>query len=109
MCHPRVGGDLVKGVMKQYYVYVLASKKNGVLYIGVTNNLVKRINEHKAGLKANFTDRYYIKRLVYFEILENITDAIIREKRLKKWNRSWKIRLIEQDNPEWRDISNQLY
>jgi len=88
-----------------YFVYILASKRNGTLYIGVTNNLIKRIYFHKKGLIDGFTKKYNIKKLVYFEIYQNINDAILREKRLKKWKRKWKIRLIETNNPKWKDLS----
>ena len=92
----------------QYYVYILASKKNGTLYIGVTSNLVKRIYEHKNELAEGFTKKYSVHKLVYFEITESVESAIAREKQLKKWNRAWKIRLIEKTNPEWRDLYMEL-
>ena len=88
----------------QYYVYILSSKKHGTLYIGVTSDLVKRIYEHKHDLIDGFTKQYKVHNLVYFEITESIGSAISREKNLKKWNREWKIRLIEKGNPEWRDL-----
>ncbi|MGZ6004607.1 MAG: GIY-YIG nuclease family protein [Candidatus Saccharimonadales bacterium] len=91
--------------MKSYYVYILASKKDGVLYIGVTNNLERRVWEHKNGVEDGFTKKYMVHRLVYFEQTENIEAAIVREKKLKKWKRSWKISLIEKNNPEWNDLS----
>ena len=92
----------------QYYVYILASKKNGTLYIGVTSNLVKRIYEHKNELAEGFTKKYSVHKLVYFEITESVESAIAREKQLKKWNRAWKIRLIEKTNPEWLDLYMEL-
>ena len=92
----------------QYYVYILASNKNGTLYIGVTSNLVKRIYEHKNELAEGFTKQYSVHNLVYFEITESVKSAIAREKKLKKWNRAWKIRLIEKTNPEWRDLYMEL-
>jgi len=92
----------------QYYVYILASNKNGTLYIGVTSNLVKRIYEHKNELAEGFTKQYSVHNLVYFEITESVESAIAREKKLKKWNRAWKIRLIEKTNPEWRDLYMEL-
>ena len=92
----------------QYYVYILASNKNGTLYIGVTSNLVKRIYEHKNELAEGFTKKYSVHKLVYFEITESVESAIAREKQLKKWNRAWKIRLIEKTNPEWRDLYMEL-
>jgi putative endonuclease len=88
----------------QYYVYILASRKKGTLYIGVTSDLVKRIYEHKHDLVEGFTRKYKVHNLVYFEITKSIESAIIREKTLKKWNREWKIRLIEKCNPEWHDL-----
>lgn len=89
----------------QYYVYILSSKRNGTLYIGVTNDLKRRVYEHKNGLIDGFTKKYSIKNLVYYEQTNDIHEAILREKRLKKWNRSWKIKLIEEMNPDWKDLS----
>jgi putative endonuclease len=89
---------------KTYYVYILASKKDGVLYIGVTNNLIKRIYEHKQGFVDGFTKKYYIKRLVYYEETSDIRSALEREKQLKNWKRDWKITLIEKNNPDWKDL-----
>ena len=90
--------------MKTYYVYILASKRNGTLYIGVTDNLKNRVYQHKTGLCNGFTKKYNIDKLVYFERFDSIDYAIVREKRLKKWNREWKIRLIEEKNPNWTDL-----
>lgn len=90
------------------YVYILASKRNGTLYIGVTSNLVKRIWEHKNDLAEGFTQKYNIHFLVYFEQHQYIDQAILREKQLKKWRRKWKLELIEKDNPEWRDLYNEI-
>ena len=90
--------------MKNYFVYILASKKNGTLYVGVTHDLVKRIYEHRQHLVKGFTDKYNVVRLVYFEMTSSVVDAIAREKTLKKWNRQWKIDLIEQKNPGWEDM-----
>jgi putative endonuclease len=89
-------------------VYVLASARRGTLYIGVTSDLVKRIWEHRNDLVAGFTREYGVHRLVYFEFHQRMQDAIQREKRLKKWNRLWKIELIENDNPEWRDLWDEI-
>jgi putative endonuclease len=91
--------------MKTYYIYILASKKNGTLYIGMTNDLVRRISEHKSGLIEGFTKKYSINRLVYYESTEVVNAAILREKQLKKWKRQWKVELIEKSNPDWRDLS----
>lgn len=88
----------------QCYVYILASRRNGTLYIGVTNNLSKRIYEHKNELTDSFTKKYRIHTLVYFETFDDIGEAILREKRMKKWNRSWKVELIEKNNPNWQDL-----
>ena len=90
--------------MKNFYVYILCSSKNGTLYVGVTNDLNRRVRTHKAGTISGFTKQYGVCHLVYFETFEAITVAIRREKQIKKWNRSWKIRLIEKMNPEWRDL-----
>ena len=91
-----------------YYVYMLASKKDGVLYTGVTNNLLRRVCEHKSDVKDGFTRKYHVHKLVYFERYGSINSAIVREKRIKKWNRQWKIRLIEENNPEWMDLSDEF-
>lgn len=89
-----------------YYVYILASKMNGVLYIGVTNNLDRRVYEHKNNLVKGFTKKYHVHNLVWYEHTYNIDSALQREKQLKKWNRGWKIRLIEESNPEWIDLAS---
>ena len=89
---------------KQYYVYIMASKRDGMLYIGVTSKLIKRVYEHKNDLVEGFTNKYHIHNLVYYEIAEDISAAISREKQLKKWNRAWKINLIEKSNPVWNDL-----
>ena len=95
--------------MKEYYVYILASKKNGVLYIGVTNSITRRVLEHKQNVNDGFTKRYNVHHLVYYETYTDIREAIHREKCLKKWNRAWKIRLIEESNPQWADLANGEY
>ena len=94
--------------MKSYYVYIMASKKDGVLYVGITNDLVRRVYEHRNDLTKGFTSRYYVHRLVYFEETDDIGAAIDREKQLKKWKRDWKIRLIEKENPEWDDLYDEI-
>ena len=86
------------------YVYILASAPNGILYVGVTNDLVRRVYEHRNGLIAGFTKKYSVKRLVYFERYDDIRTAIQRERNLKHWSRKWKVRLILKDNPEWNDL-----
>ncbi|MCK4905869.1 GIY-YIG nuclease family protein [bacterium] len=93
---------------KQYFVYILASRKNGTLCIGVTNDLIKRVYGHKHNLVEGFTQKYNVHRLVYFETTEDINSAIHREKCIKKWKRTWKIQLIEKDNPTWADLYDAL-
>ena len=90
------------------YVYMMASKRNGTLYIGVTSDLSKRAWEHREGVADGFTKRYGCKSLVWFEVHDDLQEARQREVRLKKWNRSWKLRLIEEQNPEWRDLYETL-
>ncbi len=92
---------------KQYYIYILASVSR-VLYIGVTNDLVRRIWEHKEGLAQGFTQQFHIKKLVYYEVTEDVRSAIEREKELKKWRREKKIALIEEMNPMWKDLYDEL-
>jgi putative endonuclease len=87
-----------------YYVYLLASRKDGALYIGVTNDLIRRTFEHRSKMIKGFTSKYNITRLVWFEIYDDPVSAISREKELKKWRRSWKVALIEQENPNWNDL-----
>ena len=87
-----------------YYVYLTASGKHGTLYLGVMNNLIRRIHEHKTKVVPGFTSRYDVVRLVWFEIYDDPTNAIAREKDIKKWRRDWKIRLIEEENPDWLDL-----
>lgn len=89
---------------KQYYVYVLASKNNGTLYIGITSNLIKRVFEHKNKCVEGFTGEYDVDKLMYFEIYGDVQDAITREKCLKRWKREWKINLIRKENPDWKDL-----
>ena len=90
------------------WVYILASNRNGTLYVGVTSNLVKRVWEHKSDAVAGFTSNYNVKQLVYFEQHECIEDAILREKRIKEWKRAWKVELIENKNPYWRDLYEEV-
>ncbi|MFA6551566.1 MAG: GIY-YIG nuclease family protein [Patescibacteria group bacterium] len=89
---------------RQYYIYILTNKTNEVLYIGVTNNLLQRIYQHKNKLINGFTARYNLNKLVYYEIYQYIQDAIQREKQIKKWNREWKIGQIQKFNPRWEDL-----
>jgi len=95
-------------IERSYWVYIVASQIGGTLYIGVTNNLVRRVYEHRMGLAEGFTKKHGIHRLVYFEQCGDIESAILREKRLKKWNRAWKIQLIEELNPNWDDLYPQI-
>ena len=90
--------------MNSYYVYILASRKSGTLYIGVTNDLVRRAYDHKSNVIQGFTEKYGVHNLVYYESYTDVRDALTREKRLKKWKRQWKIDLIESVNPDWRDL-----
>jgi putative endonuclease len=90
--------------MKHPAVYILASRKNGTLYTGVTSNLIARIWQHREHLVEGFTRQYGVTRLVWFEMHETMESAILREKRIKKWNREWKVEMIERANPEWRDL-----
>lgn len=90
--------------MKQYFVYILASSKYGTLYVGVTSNLENRINIHQSSVIKGFTQKYHVYNLVYYEIHNNPTEAIIREKQIKKWKRFWKINLIESINPNWEEL-----
>jgi putative endonuclease len=93
---------------KNYYVYILASKRNGTLYIGITSDLIKRAWQHKEKFVDGFTKKYNVNKLVYFEQYTDPENAIKREKRLKKYERQWKIKLIEKDNPQWKDLYNTL-
>ena len=98
----------IQNSVKQYYVYILASRKNGVLYIGITSNILKRVYEHKNNLVDGFTKKYHVHTLVYYEVFDDVREAITREKRIKKWNRQWKIVLIERVNQEWKDLYKGL-
>jgi putative endonuclease len=93
---------------KQPAVYILSSKRNGTLYVGVTSDLVKRVWEHKNDLLEGFTKKYGVHDLVYFELHGDMESAITREKQLKKWHRGWKIELIEKNNPTWRDLWSEI-
>lgn len=93
---------------KSYFISILASKRNGTLYIGVTTDLNKRVWQHKTKVLDGFTAEYDVDKLVYFEETSDVLSAITREKQLKKWNRSWKIKLIEENNPQWEDLYNDM-
>jgi len=94
--------------VRQPCVYILASERNGTLYVGVTSDIARRAWTHRYGETKGFTARYGVHRLVYVELHATMLDAILREKQIKKWRRAWKIRLIEQDNPQWRDLYDDL-
>ncbi len=94
--------------MKTYAIYIMASKRNGTLYTGVTSNLKKRVYQHKNGTYDGFTRKYNVHMLVWYEVTNSIEAAIRREKQIKKWRRKWKLKLIEELNPEWRDLSEDL-
>ncbi len=103
-----VGDDGQANMLQQYYVYILTSKRNGTLYIGVTNDLVRRVREHKSDAIEGFTKQYGVHQLVWYEVAATPLAAITREKQLKKWNRAWKLRLIEKMNPEWKDLYDEI-
>lgn len=90
-----------------YHVYILANRMNGTLYVGVTNDIARRVYEHRSGTASGFTRKHRVHRLVFAESFENIEEAIAMEKRLKKWHRAWKIQLIEKSNPDWQDLYRQ--
>jgi putative endonuclease len=96
------------GVDKQYFVYILASARNGTLYTGITSNLIKRVWQHKHGMVNGFTAKYKVTILVYYEIHNDPESAIKREKQIKKWRRAWKLRLIENKNPHWEDLYEKI-
>jgi len=93
---------------EQYFVYILTNKNNNVMYIGVTNNIVRRMFEHKNKLADGFTKKYNLNKLVYYEVSEDVESAIKREKQIKNWHRDWKMNLINQMNPEWQDLSGSI-
>lgn len=97
-----------KMLLKDYYVYIMASQRNGTLYIGVTNDIIRRAQEHKEGLLGGFTKRYRAHILVHYEVYGDIGDAIYREKQLKAWKRRYKLGLIEKNNPQWEDLYREL-
>jgi len=94
--------------MTAFYVYILASERNGTLYVGTTDNLVKRVWEHRVGAVASFTKRYGIKQLVWYEIHSSREAALLRERQLKKWQRAWKLTLVAERNPLWRDLWDEI-
>ena len=94
---------------RTYAVYILASQRNGTLYTGVTGDLSRRVHQHKSGTIGGFTKKYGVDQLVYLEPYSDVHEALAREKAIKKWRRAWKLQLIERDNPEWRDLSGDLF
>jgi putative endonuclease len=96
------------GNSRTYFVYILASRHHGSLYVGVTNSLLRRVREHRDGSVPGFTKRYGIKRLVYYEMFGDVREAIAREKEIKKWRRDWRLALIEKENPVWGDLWHRL-
>jgi putative endonuclease len=110
--HPRESGDpgppIGGAEQRRPCVYILASQRNGTLYVGVTNDLVRRVWQHRSDSAGGFVRRYGVSRLVFAEFHETMPDAILREKRIKKWRRAWKLQLIERQNPQWRDLCDYL-
>ena len=96
------------GKEHRYFVYMLASQRKGTLYVGVTGNLAGRVGEHRDKLMEGFTKKYDVHQLVWFEEFADVHDAILREKRIKKWRRAWKVELIEKENPDWNDLFKQI-
>ena len=104
----KLGYTLIMHEDFQPCVYIMASARNGTLYTGVTSHLLQRIAQHRKGAIKGFSSKYDVKRLVWFEVQEEMEHAILREKRIKKWNRDWKLELIEKDNPQWRDLAEDF-
>jgi putative endonuclease len=94
--------------VKHYYVYILSSKRNGTLYTGTTSDIIKRVHDHKNGLVEGFTKNYRVHNLVWYEMHSSVESAITREKQIKKWNRAWKLKMIEKENPEWIDLFESI-
>lgn len=103
-----IHSSIQKTLLNHYYVYILASKKNGTIYIGITNDIVRRVYEHKNKVNKGFTNKYNVNLLVYFENHSDVNQAIELEKQLKNWHRQWKVDLIEKDNPHWKDLFNSI-
>jgi putative endonuclease len=95
-------------MIMNYYVYIIASRKDGAIYLGVTNDIIRRVYEHRTKAARGFSSQYNITRLVWFEIYDDPTSAISREKQLKKWKRNWKVQLIEARNPKWEDLYQSI-
>ncbi len=108
-CHSRESGNPEEAlIMKNYYAYILSSKRNGTLYTGVTSDIIKRVYEHKQNVVEGFTKKYSIHMLVWYEIHDSSESAINREKQIKKWKRAWKLELIEKENPGWIDLYESI-
>ena len=105
----KVGSQKVAMSRREPAVYIMASRRNGTLYTGVTCDLARRAWEHQQGLVEGFTKKYKVHLLVYYEYHDDMYSAIVREKRIEKWNRAWKLRLIEEVNPDWRDLSGDVF
>ena len=109
ICHSELDSESnIIQIVKQYFVYVLASKENGTIYIGVTNNLKRRMYEHRTDTNDGFTKQYSVHKLVYYETTASVESAIQREKQLKGWRRLWKLELINKSNPEWSDLYDSI-
>ena len=108
-CHPVAQSTGSRGAGMPFYVYILASKRNGTLYVESTSNLMKRVWEHKNKVLEGFTSKYSVTNLVYFEQFEDAYGMVRRERRIKEWQRAWKIRIIEQQNPRWKDLYETIY
>ncbi|ADJ22113.1 Excinuclease ABC C subunit domain protein [Hyphomicrobium denitrificans ATCC 51888] len=93
---------------RRFYIYIMANKRNGTIYIGVTNDLARRVYEHREGLVKGFTSRYGLKSIVYYEAFDSVSLAIQRETSLKRWPRRWKLALIEKANPQWKDLVDEI-
>jgi len=93
---------------RQFYIYIMANKRNGTIYIGVTNDLARRVYEHREGLVKGFTSRYGLKSIVYYEVFDSVSLAIQRETSLRRWPRRWKLALIEKANPQWKDLVDEI-
>ena len=104
----KIADQPMGALRKNFFVYIMASKKDSVLYVGVTSGLPKRVWQHRESIVEGFTKKYFVRRLIYFEEQENAEIAIAREKQLKGWRRAWKIALIEKQNPEWNDLWDQI-
>jgi putative endonuclease len=109
ICHPElVSGSRKVNMSKEYFIYIITNSNNTTFYIGVTNNLIRRIFEHKKGKVDGFSKKYKLKKLIYFESCKEIESAIAREKQLKNWHRDWKINFVRENNPEFKDLYSEI-